>query len=316
MNIQLPKRPKSHIICDEGVKIFMSHCPSSWVINEVKIDYGIDFRIEISQGEVVTGEEFSVQVKSHNSIKISSSNKAIERIEPTTINYWIRKLQPILIVSVDISKNIFWFDWFHKSYTDYPNPCKGLKPISLKLDKNSASCNFQTEILAFVHDFYDRIRSDISTLFNRTQLTRILFHVSELYRYCVDMIFTLQSYSNKDKDKLGYIIFWFFVAFALHDDFLITLWEDYKEMEKDFSPIVRCTIGDKLKEYIKRRSKFYFKEKRISAGDFNITPIRLSKIHEDLFPIIGILSELQQFLLQLLVLGKLVMSVENKTKKS
>ena len=299
-----PQRPASHDIADAAVRLFCSQCPSSWNINALKSEYGVDLVIELKRGTDATGEEFLVQVKGHRSIRPRPSNVVVERIRPATVNYWLNKLQPVLLVAVDVSQRSYWFDWLQDAYPTYPKGCSGSQPVALSLSKHSGVCDIAKDIPAFVMTFYDRLRLDISTLFDRTQLTRILLHVSELYRHCVDMVLALQRGDCESAEQMQALVSGFILAFGIHDDFLMTLWKEYLENEPALSETTRRMIGEKLKDYADARKAFYFRENAVPAGDVVLVPVKFSRLHEDVPHIMAVLSELQQVLLRLLVLGR------------
>ena len=81
-----PKRPMSHVIGEQAVSIFLSACPPEWIKMPIQPDYGLDLRIEISEEDNVTGEEFFVQVKGRKN----------EKKTMTIVPYW-KSLMGLLI---------------------------------------------------------------------------------------------------------------------------------------------------------------------------------------------------------------------------
>ena len=104
---RFPKRPGSHVAADDAIQLFLASCPKEWVVSPIERDYGLDLRIEVSRSGEVTGEEFFVQVKGRQATK---SKDVTVRISQPTINYWLGKLHPVMIVLVDLSRRLFWFD--------------------------------------------------------------------------------------------------------------------------------------------------------------------------------------------------------------
>src|SRR5947208_1977939 len=95
----LPQRPPSHFAGDEAVRLFMQACPQEWVIAPVAPDYGLDLRIELVRDGAVTGEEFAVQIKGRKRLRHTRV-----RVAHSTVNYWLGKLQPTMIVAVNIEQ--------------------------------------------------------------------------------------------------------------------------------------------------------------------------------------------------------------------
>ena len=103
----LPQRPPAHVTGDAAVTSFAAACDRAWIVAPVhkEHDYGLDLRIEVARGGYVTGEEFLVQVKGRRAIDPNSHLLPQAKISQSTINYWLAKLQPVMIVIVDLMRN-------------------------------------------------------------------------------------------------------------------------------------------------------------------------------------------------------------------
>jgi uncharacterized protein DUF4365 len=142
----LPQRPKSHVVGDRAVDIFVAACDPAWVIAPVNKDYGLDLQIEVARGGYVTGEEFVVQVKGRASVNFASDLLPHANVRQATINYWIAKLSPTMIAVVDTTTNAVFYDWLEHCYPSYPNAVQLDGEIALPLRHSSAEHDLRKEV--------------------------------------------------------------------------------------------------------------------------------------------------------------------------
>ena len=116
----LPQRPKSHVVGDKAVELFIAACDPAWVVALVNKDYGLDLRIEVTRGGYVTGEEFVVQVKGRTSVRVKDNLTPHADVRQTTVNYWLGKITPTMIAVVDTEDEEIYFDWLEHCYLNYP----------------------------------------------------------------------------------------------------------------------------------------------------------------------------------------------------
>lgn len=301
-----PQRPKSHINGDEAVRIFTSCCSPDWIVSPVQPDYGLDLRIELVRNNQVTGEEFYVQIKGRQQIQTSDNQPVEIEISQSTINYWLGKLHPVLIVLVDVVQKRFWFDWLEYAYSEYPRSKDEQRNVSLTLGREGTKDSIINEVPNYLAQYFTRLHADLGNLFESTQLTRVLLHVSALHRLCAQMAMTLQGDHVKEPEELRELFYWFYLEFGLHDEFLVTLWEHYTASQAQISPKMAETLGSKLNAYVGIREKFFMREHRQEAGDFWFIPVKYSDLVTNLLPMFAVLSEIEDMLLQALVLGKIV----------
>jgi len=64
------KRPQQHVNEDKSEDILKSHLPDNWIVRKLPKDYGVDYEIEIVDGEIVTGKRIWVQLKSQESTSV------------------------------------------------------------------------------------------------------------------------------------------------------------------------------------------------------------------------------------------------------
>lgn len=301
-----PKRPKSHVVGDSAVDIFTSACPKAWIVHPIASDYGLDLRVELATDGEVRGDEFFVQVKGTQSVSTDSDGFAHVQVAQSTINYWLGKLHPTMVVLVDVTRRRFWFDWLEYAYRDYPRAASGEGSYDIVLSAESTSTKFESDVSSYVRTHFQRLRADVARLFESTQLTRVLLHTSYLYRCCARMAITLQGEPMTDKEQIQELFYWFYLEFGLHDEFLTGVWEDFAQSKGDGSSQIRRLLSARLGEYAARREKFYMRQQRVAAGDFYFVPVKYSAVMEHLLPMLRVLEALEEILLQSLALGRIV----------
>lgn len=178
--------------------------------------------------------------------------------------------------------------------------------MSLALNRVGVKDSIINEIPNYLTQYFTRLRADLGNLFESTQLTRILLHVSALHRLCAQMAMTLQGDHVKEPEELKELFYWFYLEFGLHDEFLISLWENYTASQAQISPKMAETLGSKLHTYVGIREKFFMREHRQQASDFWFIPVKYSDLVTNLLPMFAVLSEIEDMLLQALVLGKII----------
>ncbi len=312
--IRFPQRPASHVTGDEAVRLFVAACPAEWLVSPVTPDYGLDLRVEISRSGQVTGEEFYVQVKGRRSV---DSKKPVAKVRQSTINYWLGKLNPTMIVVADIPRQQFWFDWLEIAYHEYPVQRNGEDEVTLPLPKSSAKQSLLDEARQYVATYFSRLRRDIAALAETGQLSKLLLHVSTLARTCGRTALILQQKEGTTQEELKEVLYWFFLEFGLHDQFLWSLWEKDSEWRRPISPGAYAIMGPLLEKYVACRGKFWMREQRQEAGDFCFVPVRYSALLENILPALFVLWELEEVLTQLLVLGRVVIpTLDNESSVS
>ena len=86
--------------------------PLGWVVNRIITDYGVDFDVQMFEGNIATGEWFKVQLKSSESTDYSTQGDFISETLPTkhAAHYSTEMTDPIFLVHADVrSKRTFWF---------------------------------------------------------------------------------------------------------------------------------------------------------------------------------------------------------------
>lgn len=116
--MKYPRKTLSHEIARKAENIFEQKLiKDSWHPIKVPLEYdfGIDYRVELTEEEGIKGMDFYVQLKGFEKIDETKPEIPI-KISVSTLNYWKGKLIPILLVAVDCSKEKAFFQWFEKGF--------------------------------------------------------------------------------------------------------------------------------------------------------------------------------------------------------
>ncbi len=301
----LPQRPTAHAVGDQAVRLFLGSCPSEWAISPVAPDYGLDFRVELVRGERVTGEEFGVQIKGKKRFRPGKAGGVVVTVKQSTVNYWLGKLNPVMVVAADISRSRLWFGWLEQVYRDYPVRGQAEGEVAIRLC-SEISRDFRQVVDSYVSDYFARMRADIHNLPDHAQLSKFSLHVAALARTLTRIHLTLTS--GRPVEQLQDPMHWLFLEYGLHDSFLLSLWEPDSPWRQPLSSQVAEAVGAKLAEYIRLRSHFWMRERRTRHSDFELVPFSYKGLTEYLLPTLESTWELQDALSQLVVLGSTVTS--------
>jgi hypothetical protein len=294
-----PKRPISHINGDKAVILFRELCPKEWIVREIFQDYGLDLLIEPVKNGIVNGHEFYVQIKS---IKVPKGEIISIPIRQATINYWLAKLRPIVVVGVDIEKKQFVFEWIENAYVDYPNYSEIDRNIQLQIPLENTNEVFETDTNEYVTEFYLKLGTELANAFENTQLSRILFHASELHRLVARAALYLSIGDFNNTKEFGTHIYQFLLEFSIFDGFFEDAFTFYKTKKSERFSI----LNHHLTLYKEVRAKFYKKENIEQQDDSDIAfiPVSYTAIPDAIHQLMGILDKILGILLQALLLGK------------
>lgn len=118
--MDFPKRIKQHKAESDSYAILLYKLRDLGIFrNLTGNDYGIDFEIELVEGEKVTGKSIKVQVKSSENLRIRKSDSVptVGGIKQSTLAYWaeLSHKTHVIAFAVDlkteniyISKPLFW----------------------------------------------------------------------------------------------------------------------------------------------------------------------------------------------------------------
>ena len=148
----MPKRPRSHVLGDEGEHAFRNALPGAWVARKVDPDYGIDWTVEIFEDGQATGRSFHAQVKGTDERDLDKALGSV-RFARDTADYYREQSIPVLIVRYHAPTRRLFTRWFH-AY----NP----RIARTGVDPDARSIGFQLfeqdEVLG---DFADQIHSGV-----------------------------------------------------------------------------------------------------------------------------------------------------------
>lgn len=114
--MDFPKRIKQHKNESDSFAIILYKLREIGIFRNVtESDYGIDFEIEVVNGDKVEGHCIKVQVKSSDNLKIRSKDgvATVGGIQQSTLNYWaeISYNLPVVAIAVDVvSENVYISD--------------------------------------------------------------------------------------------------------------------------------------------------------------------------------------------------------------
>lgn len=80
------------------------------------VDYGIDFKIDIVKNRQVIGQNFSVQLKAHE--QLGRGKLITASLDRSTINLYLARLEPILIICYITEQNEAYYTWFTENSVD------------------------------------------------------------------------------------------------------------------------------------------------------------------------------------------------------
>ena len=107
------KRPQTHITDSLGeAQMRAIFNPLGWAVSKIEHDYGIDFDIQIFDGEKATGEWFKVQLKSSAATKYSADGGSVQQPLETShaIHYAQDMKEPTFIIHADTETGkTFWY---------------------------------------------------------------------------------------------------------------------------------------------------------------------------------------------------------------
>ena len=119
------KRNRQHIIEDESENILRSLIPTEWVLRKLTPDYGIDYNVEIFEGEEATGLHFFLQLKGTD--KTEENGNISFQLNKKYIEYYQKVALPILFVYVSVKSKKVWAKWLNRCAINEKNKSRTLK---------------------------------------------------------------------------------------------------------------------------------------------------------------------------------------------
>lgn len=99
------KRPKQHVIDSQAQLLFRQSLPAEWIVRQIVPDYGIDYEVEIVEGESLTGFTFYVQLKGTISPKYTDASLCLSFEVDKLIHYSEKVNKPVFIIVADLVNN-------------------------------------------------------------------------------------------------------------------------------------------------------------------------------------------------------------------
>lgn len=99
------KRPAQHVIDTQAQSLFQQSIPAEWVVRSSSPDYGIDYEVEIVEGDSLTGFTFYVQLKGTRSPRYNDLSLCLP-FEVKKLSYYAEKVnRPVFIMVTDLVRN-------------------------------------------------------------------------------------------------------------------------------------------------------------------------------------------------------------------
>jgi hypothetical protein len=99
------KRPKQHAIDSQAQLLFKQSLPPEWVVRSLVPDYGIDYEVEIVEGDSFTGFTFYVQLRGTMSPKYTGASLRLPFEVDKLIHYSEKVNRPVFIIAADLVNN-------------------------------------------------------------------------------------------------------------------------------------------------------------------------------------------------------------------
>jgi len=129
MDRAFPIRSKSHQLEELSERCFREHLPRNWAAEKPGIDYGIDLRVDMFEGDQSTGLELLVQLKA--SAEPTGDDTETVRLKTTTYNLLWKKLQVAMLVKyVESEGEAYWL-----LFRDIPSPSQGQETFTIHIPK-------------------------------------------------------------------------------------------------------------------------------------------------------------------------------------
>lgn len=138
---ELPNRHRNHEIEKLSERHFNSLFPVEWVSHVPKVDYGTDMICEIVKDRGVTGLTFSVQLKGKE--REQNQQYVTASIKRSTINRWLNKLEPVLLVSHVVDENESYWKWIENNTVDLTKDNKSYS-ISIPRDNKLSKLDWKS----------------------------------------------------------------------------------------------------------------------------------------------------------------------------
>ncbi|MBB5645909.1 tetratricopeptide repeat protein [Pedobacter cryoconitis] len=148
---QFPSRHPNHSLEYKSELFLRNKLPTEWIIDK-PTDYGIDFKIEVVLNGAVNGQNFSVQLKAHQ--KIEKRKGISVKLERTTVNLYLSRLEPLLLICYVAEDIEAYYCWFNERSVDLT---KKNKTFSISFDSSKKVSELDwNEISSYVNTIFSR----------------------------------------------------------------------------------------------------------------------------------------------------------------
>jgi hypothetical protein len=106
------KQTQAQMLGRKGERWFQNAIPKEWIFEKPADDFGVDARVYISDGELITGLSFSVQVKASRKFEVKDGH-IVMRIDSASLGFWATILTPVLLVVYDDSLEAGFYSWVY-----------------------------------------------------------------------------------------------------------------------------------------------------------------------------------------------------------
>jgi len=182
---EYPSRASSHLLESASDRFLRNAVPISWVLNK-PIDYGLDYYVDIAEDQQLSGLNFSIQLKAH--AQLSEKGEAIIVLKRSTINMYLNRLEPILLICYIENENEAYFDWFRENTVD----------LTKSHEKNYIKINKSNKISKLN---WDDITAHVKKIFSRKFLLNSLPEIDLTEITDVDEKAAMGSYLRGDFEK-------------------------------------------------------------------------------------------------------------------
>ena len=158
---KFPVRSQQHVTEDTSLSILRDILPSQWIVRPGEKDYGLDGEIEIIFDDgLVKGNVFRFQAKGHDKVNLARACIS-EKIEISTIHYWLEFPLPIILFVVDIGKrSIFWLDvkgYIKQTCSKTGSKLRSQKTINLVIPKSNILPDTLQDLVKIVLSYKEMI---------------------------------------------------------------------------------------------------------------------------------------------------------------
>jgi hypothetical protein len=145
-----PVRHPSHELETASERFFFGCLPKGWTSQKYVPDYGVDFRVDIYEGQQATGLELLVQLKS-SALPDSAETETV-RLRTATSNYLRDKLQIVMVVKfVAAEAEAYWL-----LLRDIPPPSQESETFTVHVPKTNQLSKIEwRDIHALIRDVTD-----------------------------------------------------------------------------------------------------------------------------------------------------------------